>query len=103
MPTREENRISNLQFQIDYLCEEIAKALRLPVQLPADTVASVRQAAEMLTDRDRAIASARADEREKAAKIAEGMLIPFAFIHQIEICKEHGRVIAAAIRKGESK
>lgn len=32
----------NLKFQVDYMCEEIARALGIDVQSPSDTVQSVR-------------------------------------------------------------
>lgn len=35
------------KWQTKYMCEEIAKALSLPVQSPADTVESVRQLARL--------------------------------------------------------
>lgn len=51
-----DRRLENAQAQINYMCEEMAAALGLPVQTPAETVQSVRDlmavaghASEMLT------------------------------------------------------
>jgi hypothetical protein len=38
---------TNLQAQLAYMCEEIAAALKLPVQTPAGTVQSVRDLARL--------------------------------------------------------